>query len=191
MRHGLRRSLVTPAGTHWLLVVASDEAVVRASQEVAAFLTFRRARLSPADEERGRSVIGIWVDSTMVDAVPSVLDVASATCPGQFHVRESIGMNGIWSLWWLDVESADAATAVDTVCGSLIATLAAIRPPRDDGRVARFVPVFGLDQHPLAIHVEMNRLRELFPRLIGEPVTWDSTTGALLCVSGPQSCDGP
>ena len=182
---------MTPVDTHWLLVVASDEGVVRASREVAAFLTFRRARLSPADEEHGRSVIGIWVDSTMVDAVPSVLDVASASCHGQFHVRESIGMNGLWSLWWLDVELADAATAVDTVRESLIATLAAIRPPRDDGRVPRFAPVFGIDQHPLAIHVEMNRLRELFPRLIGEPVTWAGTTGAPLRVSGPHCCDEP
>lgn len=191
MRHDLRRSLVTPADTRWLLVVASDETVVRASQEVAAFLTFRRARLSPTDEERARSVIGIWVDSTMVDAVPSVLDMPSATCHEQFHVRESIGMNGMWSLWWLDVKRADAATAVDAVRESLIATLAALRPPRDDGRVRQFVPVFDIDQHPLAIHVEMNRLRELFPRLIGEPVMWDRTTGAPLGVSGPQSCDEP
>lgn len=189
MRHGLRRSLVTPVDTHWLLVVASDDAVIRASRDIAAFLTFRRSRLSPADEEHGRSVIGIWVDSTMVDAVPTVLDVASASCHGQFHVRESIGMNGIWSSWWLDVELAGAA--VDTVRESLIATLAAIRPPRGDGRAPRFVPVFGIDQHPFAIHVEMKRLRELLPRLIGEPLTWDSTTGALRRVSEPQSCDEP
>jgi len=72
---------------------------------------------------------------------------------------------------------------------SLIAILAAIRPPRDDGPVLRFVPVFGMDQHPLAIHVEMKRLRELFPGLIDEPVTWDRTTGALRRVSGPHRYD--
>ena len=149
-------------------MIASADHVDRAVRDVEAFLAFQRARPSPTHDEHRRDVIGIWVDSTMVDAVPSVLDVASASCHGQFHVRESIGMNGLWSLWWLDVELADAATAVDTVRESLIATLAAIRPPRDDGRVPRFAPVFGIDQHPLAIHVEMNRLRELFPRLIGD-----------------------
>ncbi len=179
---------VTPVHAYWLLVVASAHDVARAGRDFAAFLTFRLARLSSTDEERGRRVIGIWVDRAMVDAVPAVFDFGSEPWHGQFHVRETIGVNGVWSLCGLDVELREAVS-VDTVRESLIDALAAIRPPREDCRVPRFLPVFDGDQHPLGIHVEMNRLREVFPHMVGEPVTWDNTTGALLRPAGPQSAD--
>lgn len=187
MKHG---TVVTPAERHWLVIASADH-VDRAVRDVEAFLAFQRARPSPTHDEHRRDVIGIWVDSTMVDAVPAVFDVRSATRHRRFRVRESVGVNGLWSLWWLDVELAGVSTAFQTVRESLIATLAAVQPSRDGDRVPRFVPVFGVEQHSSAIQIEVDRLRELFQSRIGEPVTWDSRTGALLRVSGPHNCDEP
>ena len=182
MKHS---TTTAPVETHWLVVVSADN-FDRAVQEVGAFLAFQRARPSLLHGEHRRSVIGIWVDSTMVDPVPSMFGVGASTCHRQFRVRESVGVNGRWSLWGLDVKLSGTTTAPRAVRESLIATLAAIQSPRNGARGPQFVPVFGLEQHPSAIDLEMNRLRELFPRRIGDPVTWGSPTGAVLRGSGPR-----
>lgn len=46
----------------------------------------------------------MWVDPVLVDSPSEVLGPGSASSARQFCIRESIGLNGIWCLCWLDAD---------------------------------------------------------------------------------------
>lgn len=129
--------------------------------------------------EEDRRLLGIWVDTLMVDVPPRILGGASTSGRRPFQIRETIGLGGIWHLCWLDVAPDGRPDTVAEVREALVSALLSERP-RAAGRAdQRFIPVFDADDTLAFIQSQIKRLRELFPDLIGPPATWNRTTASL------------
>lgn len=176
--------LVSHFAKCFLLLLRSTDDLPRACREVGEFLAFHQARIPTVSAQQDRRLAGIWVDPLVVDAPPQTWGSGSTSNAHQFRMSESVGVNGIWQLCWLDAahdrESADFHTIRETLVSALIKE----RPPRPHLRTLQFVPVFDPDDNYHFILLQTERLRELFPGLIGEPMTWNRTTGALATLTG-------
>jgi hypothetical protein len=115
----------------------------------------------------------------MVDAPPEKIcgpGLASRVC--QFQIRESVGVSGIWCLGWVDADHARKSSDLGTTRETLVSALIADRPPHQQSRALQFVPVFDADDNCNFSLLQTERLQELFPGLIGQPMTWNTATGA-------------
>lgn len=162
-----------------LLLVRTDGDVSRAWREVGAFLVFQRARLPTLHEEHERWLIGMWVDPLMVDVPPEALGCPPVSGHQPFRIRESFGLSGIWRLCWLDADLGPGAADPVTIRQFLISALIEEQRLHQRPPTRQFTPVFDADDRCSLIHLQTDRLRGLFPGLIGEPVTWNRTTGAM------------
>lgn len=167
----------------FLLLVRSSGDVPRACREVRRFLAFQHARLPTMNVELKRRLIGIWVDPLMVDAPPEVFG------PRPFRIRESVGVGGIWQLCWLNADHQGVSTDLHTIRVTLLSALIKERSPRPHPRTPQFVPVFDTNDGHCFILSHTRRLRELFPDHIGDPKTWNRTTGAFVTLTGVGECD--
>lgn len=163
----------------FLLLARSRDDIPRAYREAGEFLAFQRARLPTMHAEQDRRLIGIWVDTLMVDVPPQVLGSASASGRGPFQIRETVGLGGIWQLCWLDVVSDGRPDTLAEVREALVSALLGERPRSADRADQRFIPVFDADDSLAFIQPQIKRLQELFPDLIGPPATWNRTTATL------------
>lgn len=128
-------------------------------------------------------MIGVWLDESMVDVTPDVLDCASMASDGRIRIVESSGINGVWSLYSLDAELR-AIADIRTIRERLITVLIAVVPRGPRHAPPQFSPVFDPAVDRLdGIRLQTRRLNRLFHDLIGEPLAWNSTTGALTLVS--------
>jgi len=168
----------------FLLLVRSSDDVLRACRDVGEFLAFQRARLPTGHAEQDRRLVGIWLDPLMVDPPPEVWGPVSVSSPHPFRIRESVGLGGIWQLCWLDADHDRESADLHIIRETLVSALIKERPPRPHPRTLQFVPVFDPDDDYHFILLQTERLRELFPGLIGEPMTWNRTTGALAALIG-------
>lgn len=163
----------------FLLLVRSSNDVSRACREAGEFLAIRRARLPTEHAEQGRRLVGIWIDPVMVDAPPEKIcgpGLAFRAC--QFQIRESVGVSGIWCLGWVDADHARKSSDLGTTRETLVSALIADRPPHQQPRALQFIPVFDADDNCNFSLLQTERLQELFPGLIGQPMTWNTATGA-------------
>lgn len=167
----------------FLLLVRSSDDVPRACRDVGEFLAFQRARLPTRHAEQDWRLIGIWLDPLMVDPPPEVWGPVSVSSPHPLRIRESVGLSGIWQLCWLDADHDRESADLHTIRETLVSALIEEQPPRQQPGTPQFVPAFDSDddRHSVLLHTE--RLRELFPGLIGEPMTWNRATGALAALS--------
>lgn len=175
----------------FLLLVRSSDDVPRACRDVGEFLAFQRARLPTGHAEQDGRLVGIWLDPLMVDPPPGVWGSVSVSSPRPFRIRESVGLGGIWQLCWLDAdhEREPADLHIIRIRETLVSALIKERPPRPHPRTPQFVPVFDAnDGHPFILS-HTQRLRELFPGQIGDPKTWNRTTGAFATLTGVGECD--
>ena len=172
----------------FLLLVRSSDDVPRACRDVGEFLAFQRARLPMGHAEQHRRLVGIWLDPLMVDPPPEVFGPVSVSGHRQFRIRESVGVGGIWQLCWLDADHERESADLHTIRETLMCALIKERPSRPHTRTPQFVPVFDAnDGHPFILS-HTQRLRELFPSLIGEPMTWNRATGELAALAGSGEC---
>lgn len=174
---------MTHFNKYLLLLVRTDGDVSRAWREVGAFLVFQRARLPTVHEEHERWLIGMWVDPLMVDVPPEALGCPPVSGHHPFRIRESIGLSGIWRLCWLDADLGPGAADPGAIRQFLISALSEEQRLRQRPPTRQFTPVFDADDRCSLIHLQTDRLRGLFPGLIGEPVTWNRTTGAMATLS--------
>lgn len=172
----------------FLLLVRSSDDVPRACREVGEFLAFQRARLPTGHAEQDRRLVGIWLDPLMVDPAPEVWGGVSVSSPHPFRIRESAGLGGIWQLCWLDADHERESADLHTIRETLVSALIKERPPRPHPRTPQFVPVFDASDDCHFILHQNERLRELFPGLIGEPMTWNRATGELAALAGSGEC---
>ena len=182
---------VTHSNKFLLLLVRSAGDVPRACREVGDFLAFQRSRLPTAHVEQDRRLIGIWVDPLMVETPPDVFGRASVSGQHQFRIRESVGVGGIWQLCSLDTDLAGEPADLGSIHGSVVSALIGEQPLFQHPQTQQFAPVFDADDRCSLIHLLSERLRERFPALIGEPVTWNRTTGALATLAGADERDRP
>ncbi len=167
-----------------LLLVRSGDDLPRACREAAAFLAFQGARLPTAYSRQDGRLVGIWVDPVLVDLPPEVLGPGSATSARHFRIRESVGVSGMWCLCWLDGGHVRQFFDLVTLRETLVSALIAAQPPPQGAETVQFVPVFDAADDCDSILVRTDQLRELFPGLIGEPMSWNSSTGALTNLIG-------
>lgn len=120
----------------------------------------------------------------MVDAPPEICGFGSAARMRQFRIRESVGVSGMWCLGWLDGGYVREFFDLVTLRETLVSALIAAQPPPQGAETVQFVPVFDAADDCDSILVHTDQLRELFPGLIGEPMSWDSSTGALTNLIG-------
>jgi hypothetical protein len=181
----------TPMDKYLLLLVRSDDDIPRACREVGEFLAFHRSHPPTIQVEHERRLIGMWVDPFMADTPPEVLGRSFASGHRQFKIAESVGLSGIWQLCWLDADLPEEPADLGSMHESLVSALAAERPQSQHPPTQRFVPIFDSDDRRSFIHLQSMRLRELFPGMIGEAVTFNRTTGALATLSGPGHHNRP
>lgn len=172
----------------FLLLVRSSDDVPGACRDVGEFLAFQRARLPTMNAELKRRLIGIWFDPLMVDGPPEVFGPVSVSGHRQFRIRESVGVGGIWGLCWLDADHERESAELDTIRETLVSALIEERPLRQHHTTLQFVPIFDADDDCHFVLNQNGRLRELFPGLIGEPMTWNRTTGEFATLTGVGEC---
>lgn len=167
-----------------LLLVRSGDDVPRACRDVGEFLAFQRARLPTVNTEEGRRLVGIWVDPVTVDTPPEVWGVGSVSSARRFRIRETVGMSGIWCLCWLDVDHGGELSDPITLRETMVSALIKQQPSHQHPSARQFYPVFDADDDNNSILLHTRQLREVFPGLIAEPMSWDSSTGALTDLIG-------
>lgn len=163
----------------FLLLVRSSDDVPRASREVGRFLAFQRAQFPSTASRPGGALVGIWVNPALVDAPSEVWDSISGSGAEAFRIRTSIGVNGVWSLVWLDAHPADKIGDFGRVREGLVSALMEEQSLHQCRRNLPFVPVFDSGDDHYSVLLRTERLRELFPGLIDDPMTWNTATGAL------------
>lgn len=173
----------------FLLLVRSSDDVPRACREAGEFLAFQRARLPTEHAEQGSRLVGIWIDPVMVDAPPETCGVGLASRACQFQIRESVGVSGIWCLCWVDADHARKSSDLVTTRETLVSALIEEQPTHQQPRTLQFIPVFDADDNCRSALLHAERLRELFPGLIGQPLTWNTATGAWEALTGPAERD--
>lgn len=162
-----------------LLLVRSDNDIPRACMEAGEFLAFRDARFPTLHEEHDEEFVGIWVDSLAVDSPPELLGRTSASGHRAFQTRGSFGSNGIWLLCWLDAAHGSSSADLGALRESLVLALVEQRTLHQHHTTPQFAPIFDSVDGLAHICLQTERLRTLFPEVIGEPVTWNRTSGSL------------
>lgn len=168
-----------------LLLVAPPDAVAGACRAAQEYLTFV-SRVSSDRDRRPDRVLGVWSDGPLVEVVPDVLDCACRSARSTIRIRESVGVSGCWSLYWLDVDGGDATPGVGDVREELVAALMAVSARRGSAP-PQFVPVsLPLYESPEVARAGSRRLMKRFPGVIREPVLWNTATGSAGDVPRPD-----
>jgi hypothetical protein len=162
-----------------LLLVRSDNDIPRACREVREFLAFRDARFPTAHEEHDEEFVGIWVDPLVVGSPPELLGHTSASDHRAFRTSESFGSSGIWLLCWLDAARGSSSVDLGALRESLVSALIEQRTLHQHHTTPQFAPVFDAADGLAHICLQTERLRTLFAEIIGEPLTWNRTTGSI------------
>lgn len=163
-----------------LLVVCSNDDAVEACREVGKYLEWRRQRLPCSP------LIGMWIQSAMPDLPCERLGLEWESDQCVFQFRESIGVNGKWSLWCLDATTVAGITGPKTLRESLLVSLT--NDLRDPG--PRFAPVFDVEETPESIREETSRIDRQFSMLAMPALICDTDRGSLYPVSAAWRGDG-
>jgi hypothetical protein len=158
-----------------LLVVRSSEHAARACRDVSNFLTLHPDQNLPGKQSSACPIIGLWVESAMIDLPVESFGAKLDSDGCEIRFRESMGINGLWSLWWLDVRRAAEIAGTRTLRESLLEALTCHRrEPRP-----RFAPVFNAADPTAMASAESSRLRQQFAGFVMPPMFCDSKKGAL------------
>lgn len=141
------------------LLVRSCADLERASEELAAYLSILRRRLSADDVE---AMHGIWIDEQGVANAPCALALPDAVgVRRRVRIGEATGIDGLWMLCWLGA-AASTASRVD-----LVAALLGCSGPEDVATPAiRFIPTF-VDSAPASAGTQVLEAR--YPGLVLPP----------------------
>jgi hypothetical protein len=172
-----------------LLLVRSDNDIPRACRELREFLAFRDARFPTIHEEHNEEFVGIWVDPLVVGSPPELLGHTSASDHRAFRTSESFGSSGIWLLCWLDAALGSSSVDLGALRESLVSALIEQRTLHQHHPAPQFAPVFDAADGLAHICLQTERLRTLFAEIIGEPLTWNRTTGVLGRVNEFEQAD--
>ncbi|AZG75890.1 hypothetical protein [Methylocystis rosea] len=162
-----------------LLLVRSDNDIPRACKEAGEFLAFRDAPFPTIHEEHDDEFVGIWVDPLGVDTPPELLGRTSASGHRVFRTSGSFGSSGIWLLCWFDAALGSSSVDLGALRESLVLALIEQRTFHQHHTAPQFAPVFDAADGLAHIWLQTERLRILFPELIGEPLTWNRTSGSI------------
>jgi hypothetical protein len=126
----------------------------------------------------------MWVTAAL-DSIPGERFGAGVEVgrPG-FLFEESIGINGVWSLWWLHVVASGEPPAA-TLRGSLLESLIHTRSQPE----SRFAPVFDAGDSIELLRTETARLDQQFSIKVMPPLISDYRNGALYAAALDRSGD--
>lgn len=158
-----------------LLQVQPGVNVRGACHAAGEFLTFRSKRVLGESPAQDSGVIAVWIDACVPDVAPDGSDCA---CAGGTLVRESVGVNGLWTLYWLHVPVMNEVADMGSVRERLASVLLGTRT--QPATSPRFCPVFDpAEERVDAIRAECQRLTQRFPGVIGTPIVWNRATGTV------------
>lgn len=146
-----------------LLLWAGHEVdVPRACREVGEFLRFRHSFPPHFHADQDWRLIGLWVDR-LVETPFEFPYHFSALERHPFRLRETVGINGIWQLYWL--ESLLPWRPANQACAlkSLVSCLIEERSSSRQSPTPQFAPVFDADDNRSFIGLQSERLKALFP----------------------------
>ncbi len=181
-----RKSTAWPIDHCCLLVVYSSDIVLEACRGVGKFLEWRSEQVPATERSPASPIIGIWNQSAPTNLPCEPLGHELKSTQRVFQFRESMGINGKWSLLWFDV----SAVADSTICETLRESLLISLTNNLSNPGPRFTPVFDPDEMPDAIRKETSRLDQQFSKLVMPALTCDTKKGALFPVSVLMDSNG-
>lgn len=147
----------------------------RACVDLSEFLVLQRRRT----KARSEALLGLWIDPRWSERLPCEFPWCEANGKsGTAYIRETVGIDGVWMLCWLDMPEAARPLTRSALLASLVAALGAART---DPRLA-FVPVFPLDAPAGEVRTEWQRLATEHGDLVLAPLYQDARSGQLHCI---------
>lgn len=141
-----------------------------AKEELAAYLSILH-RIS-SDTFCG-AIQGIWVDDEGVANLPSTLVLPDSGGERRsVRIVETMGINGIWMLCWLDA-SADRVSRIDLVAALLECFDHEVTAQTK--LAARFIPVFPSNGSSSSAKIELRALDVCYPGLVLSPAYQDES----------------
>lgn len=157
------------------VLVRSLEDLARSCIELNDFFSFRRKHYPETVLE---TLLGIWVDPRMAAEPPGAL-VHSQAAYRPVRIRETFGLQAIWTLCWLETPAGEDRGEVSR--RELLAALIESAGLCQDGMPSgRFIPVFPSEASPSAVQIEMRSLLTPHPLYLMSPWFQDSATGLLI-----------
>ena len=158
-----------------LLVVRSGNCAHEAYRDVGKYLGWRRGRSPETPRSPAPPMIGTWTQSATTDLPPDHLGLELKSDQRVFRFRESIGVNGKWALWWLDVVDVPNTTASETLRESMLASLCKNLREAEP----RFTPVFDIEERQESIRKETSRLDGKFSEFVLPALILDTERGTV------------
>jgi hypothetical protein len=123
-------------------------------------------------------LLGIWLDPHMVVDTPDVLVVANQRVDQDIHIRETAGLQGIWTICWLG--AADEKDG-DAICRLLLLKSLIEHPSarKHEPPSGRFIPVFPSRTSESELKNEMGRLGAQNSHYLMPAWFQDAATGRL------------
>ena len=169
-----------------LLVVRSSEHAARACGDVSNFLALHRDQHRPRKQSLAFPIVGLWIESAMIDLPVESFGAKLGSDDCVIRFRESMGISGIWSLWWLDVKRSAGIARTQTLRESLLESLTCNRrEPRP-----RFAPVFNPADSTDMARAESIRLGQQFAGFVMSPMFCEPKKGALYPASDVRCRNG-
>jgi len=156
-----------------LLVVCSDDGAVEACRDVGQYMEWQREKMPATKWMPDSPLIGMWIQATTPDLPCERLGIKWESDQRVFNFRESLGVNGKWSLWCLDVdrvaESAGSMSLRESMLVSLTRDLCDAGP--------RFAPIFDAGEAAESTWEETSRIARQFSTLVMPALISNTDTG--------------
>lgn len=158
-----------------LMLARSLDDLTRSGIELNDFFSFRRKHYPARALE---TLLGIWIDPRMAAEPPGTL-VHNQTAYRPVRIKETVGLQSIWTLCWLETPAGEDRSEVSRrdLLAALIESAGLCQEGLPPGR---FIPVFPSEAPSPAVQIEMRSLLAQHPHHLMRPWLQDSATGLLI-----------
>lgn len=165
-----------------LALVRSLEDIPHRSIGLNNFLLFKNQHGHAKPSER---LLGIWLDPDMVADTPDSLGVRNQGADQDIYIRETSGLQGIWTICWLGAADEKEGDEISRLL--LLDSLIERAEARQQGPPSgRFIPVFHSNAAEFELKVEMGQLVEQNSHYVMPAWFQDAVTGRLIRPDGDQ-----
>lgn len=158
-----------------LMLVRSLEDLECSCLELNNFFSFRREHYPETVLE---TLLGIWIDPRTA-AEPSSALVNSQAAYRTIRIRETVGLQAIWTLCWLETPAGEDCGEVPRR-DLLDALIESDRLCKDGMPSGCFIPVFSSEVPSSEVQVEMRSLLVRHSQHLASPWLQDYVTGQLI-----------
>lgn len=124
-------------------------------------------------------LLGIWIDPGMTSEIPESLAAHNQAAYQQVYIRETTGLQGIWTICWLQASDEKGHHEVSRLI--LFDALIELTSHRQENPAAGcFIPVFPSQTPWSQLKIEMRCLLAVHPQQLMSAWLQDSATGLLI-----------